>query len=200
MATFNFESEIVLEDDFVQLSPLKDCHVDILSEISEEPDLWKYSFVKGNGRVNLAAYIETALKGRQNKTEYPFIVFDKRQNKYAGSTRFCEINPPLQAIRLGYTWYGRVFQGTGLNKHCKYLMFEFAFDKMGFERIGLGAYSENLRSISAMKSVGCKVEGTLREIFPTEDGFNRKDGILLSILKREWTETEKEKLRAKLIQ
>jgi RimJ/RimL family protein N-acetyltransferase len=199
MIEFNFDNEIILEDDIVRLSPLKIIDVDKLLEIAEEPGIWDYSFVKGNGKEKLTAYIEAAIKSRASKTEYPFIVFDKRQNQYAGSTRFCEINLLIQATRLGYTWYGKNFQGTGLNKHCKYLLFDFAFSKIGFERIGMGAYAENVRSIAAMKSVGCQIEGTLRGMFPGENGPGRKDLILLSILKNEWLETEKEKLRRKLI-
>jgi RimJ/RimL family protein N-acetyltransferase len=195
MINFNFDEEIILEDDIVRLSPLKISDVDKLLEISEEPGIWTYSFVKGNGKENLTAYIEATLKNKANKTEYPFIVFDKRQQQYAGSTRFCEINPAFQATRLGYTWYGKKFQGTGLNKHCKYLLFDFAFSTIGFERIGMGSYTENVRSIAAMKSVGCQVEGTLRGMFPDEDGTERKDILMLSILKNEWLETEKEKLQ-----
>lgn len=199
MIEFDFDKEIILENDVVQLSPLKISHVDNLLEISKEPGIWTYSFVKGEGKEQLTKYIEATLKCRANKTEYPFIVFDKRQNQYAGSTRFCEINPVLQSTRLGYTWYGKKFQGTGLNKHCKYLLFDFAFCKIGFERIGMGAYTENLRSIAAMKSVGCQVEGTLRSMFPEENGTGRKDIIMLSILKNEWLEMEKEKLKARLL-
>jgi RimJ/RimL family protein N-acetyltransferase len=199
MIEFNLDKEIILEDDIVRLSPLKINDVDKLLEISEEQGIWTYSFVKGNGKENLTRYIEATLKGRANKTEYPFIVFDKRQHQFAGSTRFCEINLALQATRLGYTWYGKNFQGTGLNKHCKYLLFDFAFNTIGFERIGMGAYTENLRSIAAMKSVGCQVEGRLRAMFPGENGTGRKDILMLSILKNEWLETEKEKLRAQLI-
>jgi RimJ/RimL family protein N-acetyltransferase len=198
MKEFNFDNELILEDDIVRLSPLKISDVDNLLEISEESGIWDHSFVKGKGKEQLTNYIQATLKGRANKTEYPFIVFDKRLNQYAGSTRFCEINPALQATRLGYTWYGKKFQGTGLNKHCKYLLFDFAFHTIGFERIGMGAYAENVRSIAAMKSVGCQIEGTFRGMFPNENGPGRKDIILLSILKNEWLETEKEKLRAKL--
>jgi RimJ/RimL family protein N-acetyltransferase len=154
---------------------------------------------KEMARKNLTTYIEATLKNRANKTEYPFIVFDKRQQHYAGSTRLCEINTALQTTRLGYTWYGKKFQGTGLNKHCKYLLFNFASNKIGFERIGMGAYTENLRSIAAMKTVGCQVEGTLRGVFPDENGTGRKDILMLSILKNEWLEREKEKLKTKLI-
>jgi hypothetical protein len=44
--------------------------------------------VKGNGKENLINYIQLAIVARENKTQFPFIVFDKKLGKYAGSTRF----------------------------------------------------------------------------------------------------------------
>lgn len=198
MLNFEFTENYILEDDFVKLSPLKIEHVKDLLGIANETDIWKYSFEKGNGIENLTKYIQSTLNNRKAEKEYPFIVFDKIKNQFAGSTRYCEIVPGLKAMRLGYTWYGKEFRGTGLNKHCKYLMFEFAFEKMGAERIGLAAYIENKISISAMESVGCKKEGILRGIFPAINGSGRTDAVLLSILKNEWYENVKSELKNKL--
>lgn len=198
MQNFDFKENYILEDDFVKLSPLKIEHIENLIEIANETDIWKYSYVKGNGIENLTKYIQSTIDNRKVETDYPFVVFDKTKNQFAGSTRYCEIVPSLNAIRLGYTWYGEQFRGTGLNKHCKYLLFEFAFDKMGAERIGLGAYIENERSIRAMESVGCQKEGILRGIFPATNGIGRTDGILMSILKNEWNQNVKSDLKNKL--
>ena len=198
MNTFNFDSEITLENDVVKLRPIKLSDVKHLTTISLEPNIWDYSFVKGDGETNLTNYIAEAIQARKNKTAYTFIVYDKRKQQYAGCTRFSEINTFLNTIRLGYTWYGKQFQGTGLNKHCKYLLFQYAFEIIGFERVGLSSYIENERSIYAMLSVGCKKEGVFRNMFPSVSGEGRTDAILLSILKGEWFSTEKEKLNLKL--
>ncbi|MEM6725902.1 MAG: GNAT family protein [Bacteroidota bacterium] len=200
MLQFDPTANYILEDNFVRLSPLKIEHVEDLLEIANEPNIWDYSFVKGNGRANLTQYIQSTINQRKVGKEYPFIVYDKIQKQIAGSTRYCEINPSLKAIRLGYTWYGKKFRGTGLNKHCKYIMFEFAFEKMGAERIGMGAYVENERSIAAMESVGCQKEGILRGIFPAIQGPGRTDAVMLSILKRDWEDYAKLNLKNKLNQ
>jgi RimJ/RimL family protein N-acetyltransferase len=76
--------------------------------------------VKGNGKENLINYIQLAIVARENKTQFPFIVFDKKLGKYAGSTRFYDINLEFKTLLLGFTWYGKQFRGTGLNKHCKF--------------------------------------------------------------------------------
>ena len=141
--------------------------------------------------------MNAAAEARATGREYPFIVFDKLQNCYAGSTRFYDIQLSNQCLQLGYTWFGRQFQGTGLNKHCKFLLLEFAFDRMGIERVELRADSQNEKSIAAMKSIGCKVEGILRSTGLRQDGI-RRDSIVLSILRDEWEGSVKENLRKKL--
>ncbi|WP_298488070.1 GNAT family protein [uncultured Maribacter sp.] len=195
---FNFLEDYILENNRVKLSPLRSTHIDELVSISEESDLWTHFIEKGNGRKNLEAYINKTIKNRTLKKEYPFIVFDKKNGKYAGTTRFYEYSQELKNIKLGHTWYGKEFRGTGLNKHCKYLLFQFVFDTLELERMGFGASSDNKISIAAMQSVGCKKEGVLRSFLPSSKNSNRADIVLLSILKEEWIKKEKDILKHKL--
>ncbi len=196
---FEFPQNIILEDDLVLLRPLQESDVENLLEISlNEPETWQYSLVRANGKENLAHYIQLALKAKENKTEFPFIVFDKKSGKYAGSTRFYDIQLPFKTLQLGYTWYGKDFRGTGLNKHCKFLLLQFAFETLGMERVEFRAGNNNQRSIAAMKSIGCKVEGVLRNHMPTFGNDVRRDSIILSILRSEWFDEVKDNLKAKL--
>jgi RimJ/RimL family protein N-acetyltransferase len=199
MAISQFPQDIILEDEMVLLRPLQANDVENLLDISiNEPETWEYSLVRANGKENLENYIQIALKARENKTEFPFIVLDKKTRKYAGSTRFYDINMGFKTLQLGYTWYGKDFRGTGLNKHCKYLLLQFAFETLGMERVEFRADNNNHRSIAAMKSIGCKVEGVMRSHMPTADSNVRRDSILLSILKEEWFNDVKENLKSKL--
>jgi RimJ/RimL family protein N-acetyltransferase len=74
----------------------------------------------------------------------------------------------------------------------------FAFEDMNFERFELRADNNNARSIAAMKSIGCKVDGVLRSNMPKREG-GRRDSIVLSVLKDEWYGEVKAMLRKKLI-
>ncbi|KIC00069.1 GCN5 family acetyltransferase [Flavobacterium sp. KMS] len=196
---FNFSENIVLEDDLVLLRPLQKTDVENLLEISiNEPNTWEYSLIRANGKENLENYIDIALKAREKKIEFPFIVFDKKSGKYAGSTRFYDMQLQFKTLQLGYTWYGSAFRGTGLNKHCKFLLLQYAFETMGMERVEFRADNNNQRSIAAMKSIGCKVEGVLRNHMPTFGSEARRDSIILSILREEWFDEVKENLRKKL--
>ncbi len=190
--------DLVLEDNVALLRPLHEADFKHLLPFAlNEQDTWKYSLVGAEGEDGLRNYMHIALAERQAGREFPFISFDKRTGEYAGSTRFYDINFPFQTIQLGYTWYGSRFQGTGLNKHCKFLLMQFVFETLQFERLELRADAENQRSIAAMKSIGCKVDGILRSNMPRRlEG--RRDSIVLSVLKDEWFGSVKEMLRNKL--
>ncbi len=192
------DDNLVLENEFVLLRPLQLSDFDNLKIFAEnEPEIWKFGLQTGAGLENLSKYLQTAIDNREKGIEFPFVVFDKRTNEYAGSTRFYDINLPFKTIQLGYTWYGKKFQGTGLNKNCKYLLLTYCFEVLNLERVEFRADNNNHRSIAAMKKIGCQVEGILRNNMPTLNSEIRRDSIVLSILRNEWFETVKEFLNKK---
>ncbi|MEZ5047471.1 MAG: GNAT family N-acetyltransferase [Chitinophagaceae bacterium] len=193
----DFNEDYILENNIVCLSPLRLEDIEKLNHFSiNEPDLWTYSLLQANTPEKMEMYIKNAIEGRKNEHSYPFLVFDKRSNEVAGSTRFYDIQIEHATLQLGYTWYGKKFQNTGLNKNCKYLLLAFAFETLGIERVEFRADNENNRSINAMKSIGCKVEGILRSNTYKANG-ERRDSIILSILKHEWFNSVKESLKNK---
>ena len=183
---FNTSSDIILENERVLLRPLvQDDAVYLSPYVKEEPTLWKYALTPITTEQEFDQYIKTAIASRQLNTAYPFIVFDKLQNKYVGSTRFYDIQLENGSTQFGYTWYSEKSWGTGLNEHCKFLLLSYAFETVGFERVEFRADNRNKRSIAAMQKIGCTVEGVLRNHLPTSDG-TRRDSIVLSMLKEEW--------------
>jgi len=195
---FSPEADYILEDDRVLIRPLTiDDYQNLLPFALYEPSTWSYSQVSAKGADGMLNYIDQALKARLEGKEYPFIIYDKKTGEYAGSTRFYDIQPVNQALEIGYTWYGEKFRGTGLNKHCKFLLLQLAFEDLDMKRVGFRADARNERSIAAMKSIGCTVEGIIRSNMPLPDG-TRRDSILLSILQHEWQQDVKERLKAKL--
>ncbi|MDB4925200.1 GNAT family protein [Mucilaginibacter sp.] len=199
MATkFDSNAEYILEDEQVLLRPLKETDLQFLLPFAlNETDTWKFSLKNAAGEDGMRAYIHDALAAREAGKEYAFIVYDKQTQQYAGCTRFYDIQQDHQTLQLGYTWYGENFRGTGLNKHCKFLLLQFAFETLGIARVEFRADARNERSIAAMKSIGCTVEGILRDHLALHTGA-RRDSIILSILKDEWFATIKERIGSKL--
>jgi N-acetyltransferase len=190
-----FQQQPVLENERVLLRAIRnDDYESLLPYSLHEPDIWKYGLVTAAGEENLRDYIASAVKNTAAKKEYVFIVLDKKINRYAGSTRFYDIQPEYGSTQLGYTWYGKDFQRTGLNRHCKLLLLTYVFETWGLERLEFRAHAGNTKSVEAMKAIGCVPEGTLRSHMPTVDG-SRRDSIVLSILKAEWFGGVKERLQ-----
>ena len=197
---FNFDAHepYVLQNQRVLLRPLQHSDEGFLMPFAlNEPTLWTYSLQSAAGYDAMKHYINHAISNRSIGIEYPFVVFDKLTNQYAGSTRFYDIQPRNLSLQLGYTWYGSSFWGTGLNKNCKFLMLEFAFEHIGAERVEFRADADNARSIAAMKSIGCTLEGVLRSHAVKANGVRRSSAVL-SILKNEWFAHVKPMLAAKL--
>ncbi|MBL7766570.1 MAG: GNAT family N-acetyltransferase [Chitinophagaceae bacterium] len=198
MIHFDTLETFILEDQRVMLRPLQSEDLNHLLPYSEhEPEIWTYSLVSAAGAENMKKYIDLALQAKRAQTDYPFIVYDKQNQQYAGSTRFYDIQRQFDTLQLGYTWYGKAFQGSGINVHCKFLMLQFAFEQLGMHRVEFRADHNNARSLAAMKKIGCTLEGVLRENLPTPDG-RRRDSAILSILKEEWFNGIKEKLSQRL--
>jgi RimJ/RimL family protein N-acetyltransferase len=128
---FDFTNDYVLEDERVILRPITITDTEHLEQyVINEPEIWQFSLVAIEKPEDLTGYIQTSIQGRNDKNAYPFIVFDKITNSYVGSTRFYDMQLGFETTQLGYTWYSKKVWGKGLNAHCKFLLLQFAFEKM----------------------------------------------------------------------
>lgn len=190
--------DFILENEHVLLRPLTEDDFELLLPYSlNEPDTWHFSPRSAAGEDNLREYMNYALTKKAEGTEYPFVVIDKKSGQCAGSTRYYNINERNRNLEIGFTWYGKAFRGTGLNKQCKFLLLQHAFELMNILRVGFKADATNILSVAAMKSVGAKEEGILRQDTLMSDGRFR-DTMVLSILQHEWQDSVKAALLAKL--
>lgn len=190
--------DLILEDEIALLRPMQPDDLHLLQPFADhEPDLFRFSLVQPLGPHGMENYVKETLRMRAEGKEYPFVVIDKKSGETAGSTRFYDIQLNNSSTQLGYTWYGKKFQRTRLNRHCKLLMLTYAFETWGMERVEFRADANNERSINAMKNIGCTVEGFLRKHAALAQG--RRTSIILSILKEEWENGVKENLMKKMI-
>ena len=197
MSTFDFTLDFTLSNERVELRPLAKTDIAFLLPFSlKEPSLWEYSLTSAAGEDALTTYVESALLLREQQKGYPFLVFDKATQQVAGSTRFYEMDFHHKTLSLGYTWYGKKFQRTGLNRQCKYLLLSYAFEMLEMERVEFRADARNQRSLAAMQGIGCTLEGILRNNCTASTG--RRDSAVLSIIKEEWEAGLKQSLLDKM--
>lgn len=176
-----------LENDFVKLTLLDLRNYKYLSEISTEKDLIFYSPSAISTPEKLREYVQSAVDDFYNKTAIPFIIYDKKKQAYAGSTRFGFINWKNKVLHIGWTWIGQDFQGSGLNKHMKFLMFQYAFESLEFDKVEFRIDERNIKSRKAVEKIGGTLEGILRKDTSMQDGFKRST-CCYGILKEEWTQ------------
>lgn len=182
---------MILENDRVKLMPLTMVNYHLLLLVASEEKLVQYSPSAIETPEELENYVKIALEQESKKTSIPFIIYDKANSSYAGSTRYMNINWKNKVLHIGSTWIGNAFQGTGLNAQMKYLMLENAFDEMGFEKVEFRVDERNVKSRKAVEKLGGILEGIMRKDVYLLDGFKRNT-CCYGILKEEWQQTKKE--------
>ena len=174
-----------LENHRVKLTLLGMSNYKHLINIGKQEKLVQFSPTKIDTPKDLKAYVEKAVDGYYHKTVIPFIVFDKQVHAYAGNTHFMNISWKNKVVEIGSTWIGKEFQGSGLNKHMKFLMLQYAFETLEIDKVAFRADERNIRSRKAIEKLGAKLEGIMRKDTLMLDGFKRNTACY-GILKEEW--------------
>lgn len=185
------QSDITLENEKVLLLPFESPRNIELKEIIFDDEIWKYMGMYVRNEEDFENYIQNTLQQKAAGICYPFLIIDKATNKAAGSTRYGYLNHASQKCEIGWTWYGKDFQGTGLNKACKYELSNFGFENIQFKRIQFSADLENLRSQKAIENLGALKEGLFRNNYIDSEG-NSKDDVYYSIIAEEWQNTKRD--------
>lgn len=182
----DFVKNIILENNRVRLEPLSLIHLNELLPIAlNHPNLLQYSPSPFGTAVLLEDNIQKAIKAREEKQRYPFVIFDKQTKQYIGSTSYGNLSIQDKRLEIGWTWVDKEFQGTGINHFCKHLLLSYAFDELGMLRIELKTDKRNIQSQKAIEKIGGIFEGVLRSHTLMLDGY-RRDTVYYSILKNEW--------------
>ena len=186
-----------LENHRAKLSLLDLSNYQHLATISQQPHLIYYSPSKIDTPETLKNYVELAVDDYHRKTAIPFIVFDKITNTYAGTSRLGLINWHNKVLHIGWTWLGTQFHGSGLNTHIKYLMLQYVFETLDFDKVEFRIDDRNLKSRKAVEKLGATLEGVLRNDTLMLDGYKRST-CCYGILKEEWYATIKSALQHRL--
>ena len=185
------QSDIILENEKVLLIPFENERNIELKEIIFDDEIWKYMGMYVRNDQDFENYIQNTLNQKTAGICYPFLIIDKATNKVAGSTRYGYLNHASQKCEIGWTWYGKDFQGTGLNKACKYELLHFGFENIQFRRIQFSADLENQKSQRAIEKLGAVKEGVFRNNYVDSEGIS-KDDVYYSIILKDWDLTKRE--------
>ncbi|HKZ65281.1 MAG TPA: GNAT family protein, partial [Chitinophagaceae bacterium] len=122
---------------------------------------------------------------KKAETKRPFTIIDKLTGQIAGSSSMGNISYHDLRLEIGWSWLGKDFRSTGLNKHAKFCMMRYAFEELHFERVEFKTDTMNARARQGLKNVGGVEEGILRSHM-TMWNNRRRTSIYYSVLKDEW--------------
>jgi RimJ/RimL family protein N-acetyltransferase len=120
----------------------------------------------------------------------PWAVRETTTGSIVGSTRFHDIDAPIDRVEIGYTWYARGWQRTHVNTACKRLLLGHAFETLGCRVVGFRTDNFNVPSQRAIEALGARRDGVLRHHKRRPDGSVR-DSVMYSLLAPEWTDVKK---------
>lgn len=132
----------------------------------------------------MQTYLRKALLDRENNLRQQFTIKDQVHQRLLGCSSFENVSSEHKRLEIGWTWLGLEFQGKGYNPIAKYLMLQYAFDVLQFDRVEFRARETNIQSQKALAKIGATKEGTLRSYFYHEG--QRHGFVYFSILKPEW--------------
>lgn len=176
---------VTLAGRHVRLEPLSLEHVPALCEVGVDPELWRWTLAAIRTPAEMRAYVETALRERDEGRALPFATVDAASGRAIGSTRFGSASPADGRVEIGWTWVARAWQRTPANTEAKYLMLRHAFETLGCVRVELRTDALNERSRAAILRLGATQEGILRKHMRSQGGRMR-DTVYFGILDDEW--------------
>ncbi len=185
----DFRKNISLEDTRALLRPFAMDDLEKLEALALDQETWRYMPKRIHTREELLAWGQQNIADRDKNSRYTFVIIDKTTGTLAGSSSYGNVSEADKRLEIGWTWLGEGFRGSGLNKHCKFLLLQHAFEALAYERVELKTDVLNMRSRKAMLKMGATEEGILRSHTQMHDG-RRRDTIYYSILKPEWQQVK----------
>lgn len=182
-----FVQPVTLRERGVRLEPLALEHETGIAAAAADGELWKLRITSVPEPQDTRAYIETALKMREEGSRFAFAVVDEATGRVLGSTSYHDILPAVRRVEIGWTWYARSVQRSHVNTTCKLLMMGHAFDTLQCHVVGWRTDNYNFASQKAIERLGAKKDGVIRGHALRRDGTIR-DTVMYSMRSGEWPE------------
>jgi RimJ/RimL family protein N-acetyltransferase len=178
-----------LENEYVLLRRILPEDRDQLREIALDPEIWKYFVFRVDTEAEFAQFMNDGLEDTNAGRRIVFCVVDKRDGRIVGSMSYGNLTEKEKRLEIGWSWLGRKYRGTGLNRWAKYLLLQYAFETLQCERVEFKTDVLNLQARKGLRNIGAKEEGVLRSYNYMPDN-RRRDAIYYSILKSEWNDVK----------
>ena len=182
---------------YIILRPPSIEDIDGLSIAARDGEIWNNRFSQFPNLNEIEKYIQEILDLSSKGLILPFITIHKSSNTIVGTTRYLNIDYENHRLEIGHTWIAKSWRKTYVNTEAKFLMLQYAFEKLACIAVEIRTDVLNTVSRQAIQRLGAKQDGILRHHKIMRDGRIR-DTVCYSIIKPEWKQV-KENLMKKLM-
>jgi RimJ/RimL family protein N-acetyltransferase len=186
-----------LEGRYIVLRPPSIDDRDGLSIAAIDGEIWNNRFSQFPNLNEIEKYIQEMLDLSSKGSILPFVTIHKASNTIVGTTRYLNIDYENHRLEIGHTWIAKSWRKTYVNTEAKFLMLQYAFEKLACIAVEIRTDVLNIVSRQAIQRLGAKQDGILRHHKIMRDGRIR-DTVCYSIIKPEWKQA-KENLMKKLM-
>jgi len=173
-----------LYGEVVTLVPLRDHHTDGLIAAADDDEVFDWMPVaRPRTPADVAAMLDTLDRGGCRA----WAQIDQASGEVAGITTYYDVSPGTRSLAIGFTWLGRRWWRTGINRDAKRLLLHRAFDDLGAVRVVWHVDGRNTRSQTAVEALGATREGVLRKHKQRRDGSWR-DTVQFAMTDDDWPE------------
>jgi RimJ/RimL family protein N-acetyltransferase len=176
---------VTLTGNHIRLEPMRPTHASALLDAGRAAEVWEWMPSRAVDPATMLDWLKKAMQAESLGREYPFVVILVPSGRLVGSTRYLDVNEDDRTVEIGWTWYAPDTWGGVVNPEAKYLLMRHAFEDWGAIRVALKTDIRNLHSQAAIKKLGAKYEGLLRNQRIRPDGSYR-DTVIFSVIEREW--------------
>jgi N-acetyltransferase len=181
---------LTLTGQYIDLISLDQKHFLELEALAKDKRIWEFYAYDGSSPSVLRTTLESGLADREKGSQFPFVIFHKKDNRIIGSTRLMDIQPKHKKLEIGTTWLHPDYWGTVVNPECKLVLLTYCFETLGTLRVQLKTDENNIRSRKAIEKIGGKFEGILRNDMLRENN-TRRNSAYFSIIEEEWSGVKK---------
>ena len=175
---------------YIVLRPPSIEDIDGLSIVARDGEIWNSRFSQFRNLNEIEKYIQDMLDLSSKGSILPFVTVDKASNTILGTTRYLNIDYENHRLEIGHTWIAKSWRKTYVNTEAKFLMLQYAFEKLACIAVEVRTDVLNTVSRQAIQRLGAKQDGILRHHKIMRDGRIR-DTVCYSIIKSEWKEVKK---------
>jgi RimJ/RimL family protein N-acetyltransferase len=189
-----YNKDVTLVGHHILLRSPRSDDLEGLCDAANDGEIWKNQYTVFPDADEMSVYLQNLIK--HDNTILPFTIVEKKSNRIIGMTRFLHMDGENRRVEIGPTWIAKSFDETATNNEAKFLMLQYAFEKLHCIKVEIRADVFDKVSRKAIERLGAKQDGILRKHEIMKNG-RIGNTTCYSIISEEWPDI-RENLLTKL--